>query len=59
MKSISEQVHDKLRDASDTFISDVICHGIHNLTNDYNNENAVEFDREFNYQANQILNGGE
>jgi len=60
--NITETVAAKLRDATETYLQEIIDHGIHNLTNDFQgetDEEYEEFGQEFERQAREMLEGGE
>lgn len=57
---INEIVAAELEGANETYLREIIDHGIHNITNDFQGENDAEYEeftREFDRQARALLAG--
>ena len=57
--NIAAIVSQRLNRASEEFLAEIVDHGIHNLTNDFNgnsDEDYQAFDDEFRRQAAELLN---
>ena len=58
MKTIREIVADGLRDVNETYLQEIIDHGIHNITNDFQGESDDEYEeytQEFDLQAREMI----
>jgi len=58
MKNMNNIVKQALAGTSETYLQEIVDHGIHNITNDFQGENDEEYDaftEEFDRQARELL----
>lgn len=58
MSNVAQVVAARLEGESTAFLEDVVHHGIHNITNDYQGDSDAEYeayDAEFRQQAGDML----
>ena len=55
MTTIPQIVANELTNASEQYLLEIVDHGIHNITNQFNGDNDAEFAAEFERQAQDKL----